>query len=761
MRTSARFTLRLGLFLLALVVLTGRASAAKAPTIRASLTGSATVSIYCALDSTTGFPSALILFQASGANSTQFVPVDTVSTVNGFLHTFTRSGLPAGIYTFYVVAFYTGTALQSNNYSVTIKATGPMVNFTSQAPPYRDYATVGTTYSYDADATSSDGGAVTYSIVSANGYTSNDSNQTTTLTNVSINATTGLLQFTPGSVGIAIIRIRATLNSDPTVQAEQNITLEVHSCARYSTNVTGRVTDASGNGVGPGTIAVVRIDSASGRILKKEYTVFDANGYYWYGIDDGFYQLQAYGKDFISEWYQDAYIQRDARILHAGCGDTLVANFTVAAQSSQYVLVSGTVTSQSTGQQQSARVTFIGFENGVPDSVRWERRMTVGPIYTRYDSNASGNTGAYQTSLPDNYTWIGYAEAFANGTINTLAPQYYNGVGNPAAATNISLANGPVTVNFALLSQASYSNTVSGTVTDYNGSGLGARVVAFPMSNFGIADQSARSVSADTSNGTFTFTNLVPGDYVIWAIPNSYLYAPGYLKTSDFAAITWHNATHLTVTSTSSLSGNTIKVRRSNGADGIASLRGSVRGTPGSTLKHDVDIQGVPPVAGALVMALNDKDEVIAHALSNEKGEFTLDGLGTQPHTIVVDKIGFAEYRESHTISQSGMNELEPIDLQPTKSSSVPSEPSATVAALEAFPNPATSTISVRFVATKGSARVSIVNTAGFELRSRTVSTVSGANSLMLDLHDLPAGIYMISIADGSSTRSVPVTVVR
>ena len=80
-------------------------------------------------------------------------------------------------------------------------------------------------------------------------------------------------------------------------------------------------------------------------------------------------------------------------------------------------MVSGTVTVQATGQPQSAKITFVGFENGVPDSVRWERRMTDRPIYTRYDSNSSTNTGRYQISLPDNYTWIGHADPYLNGAV--------------------------------------------------------------------------------------------------------------------------------------------------------------------------------------------------------------------------------------------------------------------------------------------------------------------------------------------------------
>lgn len=56
----------------------------------------------------------------------------------------------------------------------------------------------------------------------------------------------------------------------------------------------------------------------------------------------------------------------------------------------------------------------------------------------------------------------------------------------------------------------------------------------------------ARTLNTDLE-GNAVFNNLEPGEYVLFGIPDTRYYAPGYYTSSGFAAKKWQNATRISV----------------------------------------------------------------------------------------------------------------------------------------------------------------------------------------------------------------------
>jgi hypothetical protein len=734
------------------------------PKVVAAIAQANTATVYYTLDSALALPSGVYLYEAAGPSNPSagdFVLVDSVSSVNSYSGTFTRGSLTANsYYTYYVIALYSGAPQTSNKFTVFNRGTDSSTTITFTSNPAPTEATVGVQYSYDADAVASNGGTVRYKL----NYAFNELQQT--ITSAAIDSVTGVLTLTPSATGKIMVQIAAYLAAAPQTQKAMTFGINVGVCAPGSRlHFEGQVVDGNGNPVPDAsvTVTIARIDSATGITLAKSTVGVKTNGYYYLPINSGpgVYQIMAEGWNYIGQWYPNAYLQRDGSTISVSCGDTVIANFTLNMRpDTGWVTVKGNITAQSSGNKVMGMATFYGFENGIPDSVRWERRKISGPVYAMRDS--SGTTGGYQVSLQKGYTWIGYGESYGNkGPADTLMPQYYNGVGNPAAASTIALTSNPTTINFALPTKASYNNSVSGTVVDYNASAVASRVVAFPLSNYGIADKMASSANADSANGSFSLTNLVPGDYVLWALPWSYTYAPGYMKSSAFASLSWRDATQITVNSTSTLTGNTIKVRRGNGSDGTASLRGVARGIPGSTIKKGNEIASAPVVAGALVLALDANDNVVAHGLTSTDGSFQIDGIGSNTHTLVIDKVGFLQYRQPVTTSDGETTNVGDVELSPTGTSSVPTAGISLIAEAAIYPNPVANAATVRFTATSGTTEFRIIDAAGNVVRTGQIHTVSGANTLAIETQGMATGLYMISLQSGSSSVVLPMTIVR
>ena len=54
-----------------------------------------------------------------------------------------------------------------------------------------------------------------------------------------------------------------------------------------------------------------------------------------------------------------------------------------------------------------------------------------------------------------------------------------------------------------------------------------------------------------------------------------------------------------------------------------------------------------------------------------------------------------------------------------------------------------------------------MTDVAGFEVLSRTITTVDGANTIALQTGSLGSGIYFVTVTSQRGVVSVPVTVVR
>ncbi|MDZ7742091.1 MAG: T9SS type A sorting domain-containing protein [Bacteroidota bacterium] len=63
------------------------------------------------------------------------------------------------------------------------------------------------------------------------------------------------------------------------------------------------------------------------------------------------------------------------------------------------------------------------------------------------------------------------------------------------------------------------------------------------------------------------------------------------------------------------------------------------------------------------------------------------------------------------------------------------------------FPNPVSNALNIEFVALRRvDARLQLLNAGGQLLSQQSIVTVPGENSIQLDLKELPAGLYYVSV---------------
>jgi hypothetical protein len=622
----------------------------------------------------------------------------------------------------------------------------PSIRFTSEPPTV---SRVGVELVYDADAVASNGGALKYSLR----YYSDSTGVSTT---IRIDENTGVLRFTPRWPGWTVIHIVATLADDERVAADHVVRLKVINCSEPTTGIAGTVTDDDGNPIESGYIVYNLIDD-EGNEHEGGSLPFSAGAYRLDTLDAGSYRVRAAYGEFVMEWYGDAYLAADATPVVVTCGSMTTANFTLTRRApyEQYA-ISGTVRAKSNGNPVPALLRFTGFEKGVPADKRWQRAERT----WAWTNDSLDPAGAFSVILPNNYTWIVRAELFdpsGRDDADSLVPQYYDRATHPGAALEI---DGATEINFELERRIVRNNGFAGAIINSDRAPLAGYVVAYPLTPAGQDDAGAVTVEVDAS-GSWRFENIAPGDYVVFAYPYTDASAPGYYRANDAAALTWREATVISVGDEMITTQHNI-VLRDVAHGGIAKLYGMVGTLPGrATLRESGGLLKLNPVSGALVAAIDANGGVVGSAVTNRAGQFTIDELPEGNHRVIIDKVGFFSSSETVAIENGGSGTT--VELERSEgTSAVPGSLLAAPTALSIYPNPATSRLVLAFEGSEeGTAELTIVDAAGNEVRNARIETTIGANRLTVDLAGLSSGQYIVRIDGAGVAAASSVSVVH
>jgi hypothetical protein len=462
----------------------------------------------------------------------------------------------------------------------------------------------------------------------------------------SVNSASGVVSWTPKERGWHSLSLAAVVSYKKHALAllvEQHFLVAV---AGGNGIVQGKVINAD-VGIPNIIVEALQVQSKSPNITDGSFYVYaaktDSNGNYRISnMDPGTYKLRAVSPSpqYASQWYDGAATAAGANVITVpDSPQVTIVNFSLAAGAAGLpkITVSGIVADSVLNPVKTAHVFFVraGFalnSNITVDDFRQYFEMNDLTSDYRLEGNSKevyqtkvDSTGDYSLPIPAG-SYIAFAEAPGYGTV------FYPGQTNLLSATTLVLQHDSAGVNFMLPRLPSIAlGMIQGSVIDSAlDVGVPSRIIATrdrwtSVDKFG--EPSSYVVDTD-SLGNFTVGNLLPGSYFVFAVPLG-SYAPAFYSTDTISTL-WKSATKVVI-SGNSVSGIDIYVQEIPvSVEGYADISGTLSLTSGTA----------STMAGAIVYAYWG-DVVAGFAITDVKGNYSIDGLAPGAYSLFVDRLGY------------------------------------------------------------------------------------------------------------------------
>jgi hypothetical protein len=618
---------------------------------------------------------------------------------------------------------------------------------------------VGDPYMYTAKAVSKDSTAVIHY------FTQPMSNQPV----FAIDSVTGIVTWTPKAPGWYTISILA--RSDKGEYGLQRFTVTV---TAGSGVVWGKVTaEQTASGI-PGIIVeILQARNVSPSIFGciSFVTRTDANGNYKFpNIPPGRYLLHAVSPtpQYLSQWYDGKSSPDSAdQILVADSSETR-ADFVLHEGPTPAVLASimGLVQDTAGTPIKGAEVFFVrsGFALNTNSSVEDFRRLF--DVEERaFDFHIDGHslhvlraltdsTGGYSLKAPAG-EYVAYAR------VKGYAVSFYLDKQDLLTADHIKLVGDTTGIDFTLLAFPKVAlGTIQGAVVDSaKGVGVRSRVIAirdtWSTLNF-FGKFRAYTVDSD-SLGVYSIENLLPGSYIVLALPMG-SYAPAFYA-ADTSSATWRKATRIAING-NTVTGITIYVHEIPVlAHGFTGIQGSI--LPGG--------EPASAAAGTIVFAMYNST-VAGFGIADASGHYQIAGLAPGTYTVTADLPGFdavASKTATATYSSTGAPQYGTANLNLSAVvMSVESEGAAvpeTFVLSQNYPNPFNPTTLISYQlpsAVKVDLRV-------YDVLGREVAVLAsgiqaaGEHTAKFDARSLASGMYFYRLSAGTATATMKMMLLK
>lgn len=621
----------------------------------------------------------------------------------------------------------------------------------------------GTRYAYPARAGVVNGNVMpTYSIVVAP-------------QGMVIDAKTGLLMWENPVVGKydVVIAAKAMINGVETI-VKQSFALEIKEgkpsekgCATISGVVTyddpATTTTLEGVVTAWRQEVVKTNNGSSSSVYRPIYKSEVKNGAYTISLPEGTYKLRIEGKSFYSEWHADALELADAKDVVVACNTTEKVDFSVKVRPEPVLVVAeGRVFDAITNEPVKGVVVFECKSKEV-GSVDDRYRMVMAE--TRTD-------GSYEIKIQSgvNYTAMARAVVTRDNANTQYLAEFWNNTNDATLATLINVSANTKDINFPMDKRQPRNNGFGGTmVNHYTSAPVVGKVVAYRFATRvgekgdTILTKAGAFTVETNSNGGYLFTDMEPGEYIVMGMPSGRPFIPGWMVLGKMAATEWKNAQRVSVGDMMVAVQYDIRLDTVKGERGKGRVRGFVFDKSGGIVKKDGDkVESSNGVVGTLVIARDENGDIVDFAMSENDGAFELSEMAIGTSTIVADRLEFEPAMQTVTLDPGATERVISIGLQTNKSTTGVDVPLNEVGAtLNLWPNPTTGSASVRFDAKAGEVFVRIVSTTGAERASLATVVAGGEVSLALPTSELPTGMVMVHVTNGSTAFALPLNIVR
>ena len=685
------------------------------------------------------------------------VVVDPAKPPRENFYTYNVENLAAGTYTFFVRAVWGNEeSARTMIKVVTVKDKSEKKVIIVSVPVKNGSA--GKRYTYPVRAETNAGTKIRYGIVNGpEGMT--------------IDQETGLIIWENPRAGRYEIKIKAWVEvNGQIVTVYQYYVLEIcgdkpkeETCATFK----GAVTIEGANATASGVVTAWRMerivrtpngDTSVG--YRPVYTAKIVAGKYELKVPAGTYKLRVEGEAFVAEWFEDAVELADAASLTLDCDQFKTANFVVAKRAEAVkVVIAGRVFDAETNGGLKALVVF---------EVRSRDPLAANALMRRVVAETNAD-GYYEVRIQAGIPYIGTATVLGRDKQLEYLVEFWNNTNDATQATTINISANEDGIDFPMDKRPVYQNGFTGTMKNfYTSAGVTGKVVAHQLvgrtkedGDSVIIKNKAYSVETD-ANGNYAFANLTPGVYIVFGMPSTRPYIPGWMRMGETAAGSWLNATRVSVDDAMVAVQHDILLDTAKGERGKGRVRGWVYDKRGGIV-HKVGEetpQGNAAVVGTLILARDEQGDVIDFAMSENEGAYELTELSYGTVTLEADRVEYTPTVETITVDNQRLDQEVSIGLvMSTTSVDVPVDAVGTRVNL--FPNPAAASASLRFIATTGTATIRVVSMTGVTLATQTVEVVAGETTMQLATASLPSGMVMVHVTNGTTNFALPLQIVR
>jgi PKD repeat protein len=380
---------------------------------------------------------------------------------------------------------------------------------------------------------------------------------------------------------------------------------------------------------------------------------------------------------------------------------------------------------------------------------------TMGSLVVDFFGTSSTNNN------PVTYTWD-----FGDSSTSTLQ--------NPTHTYN-TIATGPVTYNVVL------------TVTDANGciSIATETITVFPGSpsgqiigylwkdtlNFTPADGLVYLIEYDSVNGGiltaidtiqtqqgfFDFQNVPTGLYLIKAalLPTDADYA-NYLPTYFIQSLSWGNAQYISPVPFGLPALIDIQLVQGNNLGGPGFIGGLVANGAGRPVTGDVtlveDILDLEPMEGVSVLLLDANNNAVTHTVTDADGAYSFSNIAMGTYKVHVEELGKVTFDATVVIDANNMNhDAVHFTVHSDMVTLTGVYDVANIENFQVFPNPVSDAATVQIQLNESmDATLTVTNLMGQTMVNQNMRLNAGDNTFTVEMSDLPAGLYLLSVKSGT-----------